>query len=84
MNWYWIGCAFLLLVICLRVLGRITRARKRRARRPPLARVRSPFDAAAWPRGGPVAGGRHRPADIVLNDTQILPPPREIRGKYGE
>lgn len=79
----WMSEAILLLTVCLRVLGRIRRARKARAYRP-LTRARNPFDAAAWPDRGPLPRGVHRPADIEITDSQILPPPRQIRGKYGE
>jgi len=79
----WISGVLLLLSVCLRALRQMKRRRKRRAYRP-KTRARNPFDVAAWPDRGRLSGPVHRPADIDLTGSQILPPPREIRGKYGE
>ena len=60
--------------------------RRRRMRARPLRRGPGAFDANPWPDAPGVVPPRefHRPADIDLADPRILPPPREIRGRYGE
>ena len=52
----------------------------------PLRRGPGAFDANPWPDAPGVVPLRefHRPADVELTDPRILPPPREIRGRYGE
>lgn len=72
--------------VCHRVLQRLRRARQRRPKVRALRRGPSAFDAHAWPdaQGVIPPRGFHRPADIELADPRILPPPREIRGRYGE
>jgi hypothetical protein len=80
-------CAAVLFALCAAVwlvrrrAGRWERHRGRKFRRGPSA-----FDARAWPdgRGAPPPDVYHRPAEIDLTDTGILPPPRQIRGRYGE
>lgn len=60
------------------------------APRPRGAASRQVFRARPWPRGnaGPIAGQPgfyHRPADIELDeDAELLPPPRPVRGVFGE
>ena len=70
------------------LLRRVLRIRRirRPPRRLPLRRGPGAFDARAWPptQGHAMPGANHRPADIELTDPGILPPPREIRGQYGE
>ena len=72
--------------ICRRVARRFRRPRQRRVMMRPLRRGPGAFNAHAWPDtpDAAPAQGYHRPADIELIDPRILPPPREIRGKYGE
>lgn len=64
----------------------LRRKRRRRATARPLRRGPGAFDANPWPGAPGVVPPRdlHRPADIDLTDPRILPPPREIRGRYGE
>ena len=78
-----IAAAVLMLAAGWRAL-RHWRGRHRARAGRPLRRARSPFDAPAWPDAGPLPLGSHRPPEIELSDSRILPPPREIRGKYGE
>lgn len=87
-----IGIGLLLLVVAMVgrwIFRRLTEIRnqKRRQTRTRLRREGpGAFDARAWQNAGEHLPhpGFHRPADIYLNDPGILPPPREIRGDYGE
>lgn len=64
--------------------------RRRRARRRRSVRLPQPrrgdgsFNAPAWRAARAAGGNFHRPAEIELTKTEILPPPREIEGRYGE
>jgi hypothetical protein len=71
---------------CRGVARWLRRKRRLRATVRPLRRGPGAFDANPWPDAPGVVPPRdlHRPADIDLTDPRILPPPREIRGRYGE
>lgn len=84
----WVILTLLTAVIAIREWARLQRRRVRRrlAFRPPRPRGRaSSFNAPAWQ---DVAGQKktnlHRPAEIELTKTEILPPPRRIDGRYVE
>lgn len=87
-----VGIGFLLLIVAMvgRWIFRRLTGLLVRKRRPTRIRLRreghGAFDARAWPNTGEHLPhpGIHRPADINLTDHRMLPPPREIRGKYGE
>lgn len=72
--------------ICRAASRRFGRPQRRRVMTRALRRGPGAFNAHAWPDvpGAAPVHGFHRPADIELTDPRILPPPREIRGKYGE
>jgi hypothetical protein len=89
-NVWVIGLALVFVVCVAGIYRKVARWFWRRGRRPvtmrPLRRGPGAFDANPWPDAPVVVPPRefHRPADIDLTDPQILPPPREIRGRYGE
>lgn len=83
-----IGALGIICCVALVWMG-VVRWLRRRRRRPtvrPLRRGPGAFDANPWPNAPGAVPPRnfHRPADIELTDPRILPPPREIRGRYGE